>query len=657
MRIFKFTATAWAVALAVLLFLTAARAQSINEAGLRGTVTDVSGAVVPHARITLTDTATNVAHNSVSDDKGTYTFRALSPATYKMLVNATGFGRVEQDNIALTVNQQATLNVTLRPATVASDVIVTAVPVLLEADDATLGTDVGSKYLTQIPLANRDPFALTFLAGGVTETTGAGTSDNYPAGTNFVSNGQRNATAEIRLDGNLTSSPEQGEGGTSNVYYQPSVEALQEFKVENNSFSAEYGNNGGTVVNTVMRSGTNQLHGSAWWYGQRSAFDARDFFNTGPVPDHQRDQYGFSVGGPIRKDHTFFFADLEVVRDQAPVNIVATVPTAQERAGDFSNTNAVDSNGNLVLNQIYDPFTTQVDGSRTAYAGNMIPQTEIDPIGQKLLNYYPKANQAGDPGIGTNNYRDVILSGDNGVQFDVKLDENFSERSRLNVRYSYLHGTGSTPTVFFDDIFNDGTNSTTDVYNDGLEYTYTPTANTLWISHFGIDRVTQPSFSKTPDPTSFGFPASLNQNGVSRMPAILPNSNGDYSRFTPLFSQCCVDTKFAHTLLNYSSAFSWTHGRHSFKFGGEQRLFYNNFFQPNYPTGLFSFDPTVSSSTPFDTNNGTEGNSFANILIGYGDTGGINVTRAVADLSRETAFYGLDNWKVTPKLTLNLGLR
>ena len=138
-------------------------------------------------------------------------------------------------------------------------------------------------------------------------------------------------------------------------------------------------------------------------------------------------------------------------------------------------------------------------------------------------------------------------------------------------------------------------NSTTDVYNDGLEYTYTPTANTLWISHFGMDRVAQPSFSKTPDPTSFGFPAILNQNGVSRMPAILPNSNGDYSRFTPLFSQCCVDTKFAHTLLNYSSAFSWTHGRHSFKFGGEQRLFYNNFFQPNYPTGLFSFDPTVSS--------------------------------------------------------------
>ncbi len=656
MRAVRFARTLL-VATAVLLSLSSARAQSVNEASLRGTISDASGAVIANTRITLTDVATNIAHNTNSDSRGTYTFRALRPATYKMLVAATGFGTVEQESITLTVNQQATLNVTLRPATVASNVTVNAVPVLLESDDATLGTDVGSKYLIQIPLANRDPFALTFLAGGVTETTGAGVADSYPAGTNFVSNGQRNATAEIRLDGNLTSAPEQGEGGTSNVYYQPSVEALQEFKVENNSFSAEYGNNGGTVVNTVMKSGTNQLHGSAWWYGQRSNFDARDFFNSGPVPDHQRDQYGFSVGGPIRKDHTFFFADLEMVRDRAPVNIVATVPTAKERTGDFSNTQSFDANGNLVLNQIFDPFTTDANGNRTAYAGNVIPHNEIDPIGLALLNYYPKPNQAGDPGIGTNNYRDVILSGDNSVQFDVKIDQNFSDRSRLNARYSFSHGNGNTPTVFFDDIFNDGVNFTSDVYNDGLEYTYTPTANTLWISHFGVDRVSQPSFSKTPDPTSFGFPGYLDQNGVSRMPAILPNSNGDYSRFTPLFSQCCVDTKFAHTLLNYSTAFSWVHHGHNFKFGGEQRLFYNNFFQPNYPTGLFSFDQTVSSATPYDTNGGTEGNSFANILIGYGDSGSINVSRAVADLSRETAFYGLDNWKLNQKLTLNLGIR
>jgi hypothetical protein len=224
-----------------LLLQTPILGQSINEAVLRGDVTDSSGAVIPGAKITLTDTGTNIARSSLTDARGVYSFRALPAATYKMLIEAKGFGSVEQNNIVLTVNQEAALNLTLKPAATTTSVTVNAVPVLLDSQDATLGTDVGSKYLVQIPLLNRDSFGLTFLAGGVTETTGSGTADSYPAGTNFVSNGQRNATAEIRLDGNLTSAPEQGQGGTSNVYYQPSVEALQEFKVENNSFSAEYG--------------------------------------------------------------------------------------------------------------------------------------------------------------------------------------------------------------------------------------------------------------------------------------------------------------------------------------------------------------------------------------------------------------------------------
>ena len=633
-------------------------AQSTNEGVLAGTVSDVSGAVIPGATVTLTDVGTNIARTMQTNGQGDYFFRALPPATYKMVIEAKGFGTVEQDNIVLTVNQQATLNTMLKPASESINVTVHAIPVLLDSEDATLGTDVNSTYLVQIPLMSRDSFGLTFLAGGVTEATGSGTQDSYPSGTNFVSNGQRNATADIRLDGDLLSAPEQGEGGTTNVYYQPSVEALQEFKVENNSFSAEYGNNGGTVVNTVMKSGTNQFHGSGWWYGQRAAFDARDFFNTGPVPDHQQDQFGFTLGGPIRKDKTFFFGDLSIVRDREPVNIVATVPTEAERNGDYSQTMAYDDNGNLVQNQIFDPFTTDANGDRTAYNGNMIPQGEWDPVGQAILNLYPKPNQPGDAGIGTNNYRDVVLAASNSQQFDIKVDQNFSSRSRLSARYSYQHNDGSTPGIFTDDIFNDGLNYKGSFYNDGLEYTFTPTANTVWVSHFGIDRVSQPSYTKTPDPTTIGFPSYLDDaNGIPRMPSILPNDYGDYSRFTPLYSQCCVDTKFAHTLLDYSSSFSWTHRQHNFKFGGEQRIFYNNFDQPNYPTGFFSFDQTVSSENPYDTAGGTQGNSFANILIGYGDTGGINVQPAVADMSRETAFYAEDSWHIAQKLTLDIGVR
>ncbi|MGB7549504.1 MAG: TonB-dependent receptor [Terracidiphilus sp.] len=633
-------------------------AQSTSEAVLGGTVSDSSGAVIPGAEVTLTDIGTNIARRTRTDGQGVYSFRALPPATYKMLVEANGFGTVEQDNIVLTVNQQATLNTLMKPASASTSVTVHSIPVLLDSQDAMLGTDVSSKYLLQIPLINRDSFGLTFLAAGVTETTGSGTQDSYPSGTNFVSNGQRNATAEVRLDGALLSAPEQGEGGTTNVYYQPSVEALQEFKVENNSFSAEYGNNGGTVVNTVMKSGTNSLHGSGWWYGQRSAFDARDFFNTGPVPDHQQDQLGFTLGGPIRKGRTFFFGDLSIVRDREPVNIVATVPTTLERKGDFSQTMTYDENGNLALNQIFDPFYPDANGNRPAYTDNKVPQGEWDQVGQAILDLYPLPNTPGDPDVGTNNYRNVVLAASNSQQFDIKIDENFSQRSKVGARYSYQHNDGNTPGIFTDDIFNDGTNYTGDFYNDGLEYTFIPTANTLWISRLGVDRVWQPSFTKTPDPTSVGFPSYLAKaNGISRMPSILPNSYGNYSRFTPFYSQCCVDTKFAHTLLDYSTAFEWTHAQHNFKFGAEQRLFYNYFFEPNYPTGYFSFDPEVTASTPYDTQGGVQGNSFANILIGYGDTGGINVLPGVSDMSRETAFYAQDNWNISHNLTLNLGVR
>jgi len=582
---------------------------------MRGTVSDSSGAVIPHVRVTLTDTGTNISQKTVSNDHGLYVFTALPASNYRMLIEAPGFGSVVKPGIVLAVNQQTTLNVTLVPAGTSTNVTVESVPVLLDSDNATLGTDIGEKYLTQVPLENRDPFGLAFLAAGVTESAGSGINDSYPAGTNFVSNGQRNATAEIRLDGALTTAPEQGEGGTSNIYYQATVEALQEVKVQNNSFSAEYGNNGGTVIDEVMKSGTNSLHGSAYEFNQNSILDARDYFNTGPKPGHSQNQFGASIGGPIAKNKTFFFADLETVISSNPVNIVATVPTAAQIGGDFSQAMTYDQNGNPVLNQIFDPL--QIDPvayTRPAYANNVIPSSEIDPVGQAILKLYPQPNTAGDAVSGANNFRKVILSTATTVQFDVKIDQHFSDKSTLSGRYSNVFANGSTPTVFGDGEFNDGTAYTERVFNDGVIYSYTPTAHTLWTA----------------------------------MPE---------SPWTSIFDQCCVDTLFAHTLVNYSSSFSWTKGQQTLKFGGEQRLFYNNFFQPNYPNGYFSFDQDVTAQVPYDTDNGIQGNSFAGLLLGYGDSGSINVTQSVADKSKETGFSAQDDWRVNQKLTLNLGLR
>ena len=225
--------------LANLFIANCAPGQSTYTAQLTGVVTDSSGAVIPGARVTLTDEGTNVASTHDTDGSGIYAFTGIRPATYSIRVQAANLTPQERKGVILAVAQQATLDFTLSAKGVSETITVTEQAPLLDTGSATLGTDITNEYVKDIPLINRSMFGLVFLAGGVTETTGSGITDSYPSGTNFVSNGQRNATAEIRMDGALTSAPEQGEGATSNVYYQPSVEIVQEFKVENNSFSAE----------------------------------------------------------------------------------------------------------------------------------------------------------------------------------------------------------------------------------------------------------------------------------------------------------------------------------------------------------------------------------------------------------------------------------
>jgi len=288
-------------------------AQGSYRSQLRGVVSDAAGAVLPNATVTITDSGTNIATHTVTDGKGEYVFTGLRPSTYSVKAESKGFRTSERTNVVFAVDQETTLNFTLSPARVNESIEVTTTAPLLDTESATLGTNISSEYVHELPLINRSFFGLTFLAAGVTEVAGSGTQDNYPSGTNFTSNGQRNATAEIRLDGALISAPEQGEGGNSNVYYEPLVEGMQEMNVQNNSFSAEFGNNGGTVVNMVMKSGTDHFHGSGWYFLQRPQIDARDFFNPkyvvgnpvpNPKPDSRRDQGGFSLGGPIRKNRT-----------------------------------------------------------------------------------------------------------------------------------------------------------------------------------------------------------------------------------------------------------------------------------------------------------------------------------------------------------------
>ncbi|MGB8986249.1 MAG: carboxypeptidase-like regulatory domain-containing protein, partial [Candidatus Sulfotelmatobacter sp.] len=486
-------------------------AQGSYRAQLRGVVSDASGAVVANAKVTIRNIGTNISSSSRTDEKGTYFFTGLVPSTYAVKVEAPGFRPTEKTGVVLAVDQESSLNFRMELAGVSSTVEVTTTAPLLDTGNATLGTDITGEYVKELPLLNRDFFGLTFLAGGVTEAAGSGTQDNYPSGTNFVSNGQRNATAEIRMDGALISAPEQGEGGNSNVYYEPLVEGVQEFKVQNNSFSAEFGNNGGTVVNMVLKSGTNAFHGSGWYFLQRSQLNARDFFNPeytpgnpvpNPKPDSKRDQGGFSIGGPIRKNRTFFFADFEKVRNISAFSNLATVPTAAERTGDFSATST----------NIYDPtlpLVGCVSGScrqQAQYNGNLnvIPPGEIDPIGKAILNLYPQANLPGE----INNY---IFSGTSHApdyQFDIKIDHQINDRNHISGRYSRGSSNYYTPMIFGDSFDNNGAGdgiagSPTLAQNGSIEYSRTINPRIVWTSHFAVDRVHEKATSSIPSISSF----------------------------------------------------------------------------------------------------------------------------------------------------------
>jgi Carboxypeptidase regulatory-like domain/TonB dependent receptor len=653
-------------------------AQSTYTSQLTGVVKDSSGAVVPGAKVILTDQGTNVPLTTQTDGRGVYVFTGIRPATYTLRVEAAKFAVQERKDVVLGVNQQASIDFTVVPGTVSEVVTVTEQAPLLDTGNATLGTDVTNEYVRDIPLPDRSFFGLVFLAAGVTEAAGSGIQDSYPSGTNFVSNGQRNATAEVRLDGALTSAPEQGEGGTTNVYYQPSVEIVQEFKVENNSFSAEYGNNGGTVMNLVLKEGGNQFHGSGWWFGQRSALDANDFFNNAagiPKPDHLRDQYGFSLGGPIRKEKTFFFVDFEKVRDNSAINFSGNVPTADERLGNFS------ADGTNIYNPtvcasgppppgspcaqrqqfIGDSTNLDANGNSLAGVANVIPTSMFDSIGQKLINLYPMPNVQGNPNF---NYRQSTVAASSGYQFDVKIDQHFNDKMHLSGRYSHLYSDFSTPYFLADgtdaagNTINDGLAGKTVVNNAGLEFNWALTPTTLWTSRFALDRVSSPGNSLGPTLSSVGFPPILQEaNGLDRMPTIQMDYGDPYNQLS-LFNQCCTDVTFAHTLYSYSSAVSLIRGRHTIKTGFEQRQFFNNFGQPSNPTGLFYFPQNITALSPTDTTPGN-GNPFADLLIGYGDPGNsfINIQPNVADKSWETAFYVQDDFKLNAKLTLNLGLR
>jgi hypothetical protein len=641
----------------LLMFPALAMSQGTNTALLRGMVVDPTQAAVPGVKVSIMDISTGVVTQTTTDAVGRYIFNEVKPATYTVRATATGFKTYIRENVVLLVGQQTDVDITLVIGQSKETVEVTAAAPLLNTVSGALGTTLTNEMINDLPLSGLDITSLSYFSPSVTEVTGSGI--DTLGGTNFVSNGQRNATAEFRWDGALLSHPEGGEGATTIVNYLPIPDAIAEFNLQNNSFSAEHGSNGGTIVNIVTKSGTNQFHGSGFYLYQRPWLNANDFFsNLGGVPKGQftYDQYGGSIGGPIRRNKTFFFFDYERIRNITPTTFVTTVPTLLQRQGDFSQTYNADG----TLQQIFNPYDVSCTTSqgvqnciRQPFANNVIPPGMINPVMQKVINLYPLPTGSGQPGTAINNYIQKVEDTGPWYQYDIRIDQDFSQKSRLWGRYSVARNPTYTPDPFL-------APQTSDYNTDqvSLEHIWNPNANLLWTNRVGLVRWVNPQkVLPTVNPLSLGFPSELIDNPWYDQTNFPDISVANYQGLVT--DACCTNTLETDTQWMFDSTVTKVKGGHNIRFGGEKRIFLNNFVQPGDSSGGLTFGQDVTQQNVFLPNTDL-GNGMASLLLGWGDSGGasgVGEVPAVANRSAETSFFVQDDWKVTRRLTLNLGLR
>jgi len=627
-------------------------AQSFN-ASVRGVVTDSSQAAIPAAKITVTDVDRNLDHSTQTDALGRYYLTALPPGTYRLSAEAAGFQKATRGEFTLQVQQQATIDVQLKVGAAATAIEVSAEAPLLNATSATLGQVIENRHITELPLIARNPYTLSYLTPGITGTAGRHGDGN----TNFVAVGTRNSTADIMLDGISVTGAEPNSGITS-VMHTPSVEAVQEFKVQTSYFSAEFGNTGGAVINMVTKSGTNQYHGNAYWFFRDDYLNANSFFSNRSgksKPPYRRNVYGGTLGGPIIKDKTFFFASYERTADQSAVTRTATFPTLAQRDGDFSNTRT--SGGQLIT--IFNPFATYTTASGTVlrepFPGNQIPKSMMDPIALKAAAYYPVPNQPGQANTFVDNWFAQGVDVAHNTQLEAKVDHNFNTANRVSMRWSprwqltdqaNIFGKGSPGAPW------SAKHGTIGGQKAMFDYTRVQSASTIINLRFGL---TLHHYYSVPlvefDLTTLGLPKYMLD--VATTPVFPYFSPSGYTSIGDCGWVVQSQEQGGSQILGSVTRIA---GGHNLKLGGEFRFNFLDYSLPGYPAGSFSFGRQQTSQDRF-TGSSIQGDGFASMLLGWGSGSRYDHLPWVMSRNHYWAGYLQDDWKVTRNLTVNLGLR
>ena len=682
----------------VLLSPPVARAQ-VYGGSLTGVATDPSGAVVPSAAVVLTDDEKGFQYTAKTDSEGRYVLRNLPPGQYSLSVTATGMSPYTKPGIILTVGQNAQADAHFQLQGTTTTVNVMEAFQLLQTQDASTGQVVNRKFLNDLPLTSRSVFSLALLSPGVTQAPGG--SFGLSAGpVNFISNGGRNSQADIVMDGSSQTNQENNSGITT-ALYTPPVDAVEEFKVQQNQYSADIGFGGNTVINVVTRSGSNQFHGSLYEFLQNSTLNANNWFNNQngiKIAPRKQNQFGGTLGGPIRKNKTFFFVDYQGTRARNQGTARAGVPSQAERQGDFAEVctrvqGTFDSSGmcSVASGQIWDPYSGTFDASlggalRSAFVpfnnlatynspGNpklagtpyelpSRPGNLIDPVAFKMMQYFPLPNVAvGTPSYNyLNNWIGANGSRSNDDRFDAKVDYRLSDNSQLSGRLSHAVSSSENVNCFGNvaDPCTQGPNESHG-YSAAVNYNHTFSPTLVWSVSYGYVRSYSHTYGVAADfkdfnsVTTLGLPSYMLTSGYMATPNIELQNGYQQVSAQGLGSQSFSILQYPLDTHDVNVSLNKIRDKHEFKFGYEVRMHRISFLQVSYPEGNFSFSLTGTSRTPRAN---TGGDALASLIIGFPQSGnGYGMDVAVTTQNFAHAWYFQDNWRPTSRLTLNLGLR
>ena len=616
------------------LFPTPARAQDTGT--IFGQIIDATGGMVPGARLKLVNTETNLTLDATTNPQGEYIFTPLRIGNYRLETSMEGFKTAVRPNLVLNVQQRMRVDFTLELGTIGQSVEITAESPLLESGTSSIGQVIKNNSIVDLPLNGRDYQQLAVLTAGTVPTGGISRGN-----ADFAANGARPVSNNFILDGVDNNSYILDLQSFSSLVVAPSIDALQEFKVQNNNFSAEFGRYGGAVINTAIKSGGNEVHGSVFEFLRNSYLDANNYFNNRAgrsLPPFRQNQFGGTMGGPLVRNKLFLFASYQGTRIAQGVTAVSTVPLESERNGIFST-------------PIYDPATTRGEGAtatRDPFPGNRIPADRFDPVGLKVVNLYPKPNLAG----GANNY---ILNPGNRTtadQYDSRFDWNVSSSDLVFGRYSLSNQTGITPGPLPLPAVgqSSSTESPTVGHSAVLNETHTFGPRMINEVRLGFNRLDTQRLPGVRDRIieDFGFKGIPYYSVVTGLPTI--NITG----FQGVGENDTLPNLKLSQVFQFTDSVSIIRGGHTFKTGVDLRWIISNAFTPSLTRGSFTFtgaftqDPRRRSGT---------GSAVADALLGDVSNGGMNTPSTGNLRQRYYGFYFQDDWQATSKLTLNLGFR